>query len=89
MMYIAGGYDRTYHCDRASVECYCPDNNEWKFIAELEKARSGLSLVSLNNHIYAVGGRNRGKFLTETSGMMWDDNLSVIKKSWPKVWPLL
>ena len=60
MVYIAGGYDRSFHCDRASVECYCPVNNEWSFIAELEKARSGLNLVSLNNYIYAVGGRNRG-----------------------------
>lgn len=59
-IYIAGGYDRTVHCDRASVECYCPEKDEWTFVAELEKARSGLSLVSLDNYIYAIGGRNRG-----------------------------
>jgi len=60
MIYIAGGYDRTVHSDRASVECYCPDKDEWKFVAELEKARSGLNLVSLDSYIYAIGGRNRG-----------------------------
>ena len=57
---MAGGYDRTVHCDRASVECYCPDKDEWTFVAELEKARSGLTLVSLENYIYAIGGRHRG-----------------------------
>ncbi|XP_065651792.1 kelch-like protein 20 [Hydra vulgaris] len=59
MIYVAGGYDRTMHCDRASVECYCPIKNEWKFVAELEKARSGLNLVSIDSFIYAIGGRNR------------------------------
>jgi len=59
MIYIAGGYDRSVHSDRASVECYSPVTKEWKFVAELEKARSGLNLVSLDRYIYAIGGRNR------------------------------
>ncbi|KAJ8321923.1 hypothetical protein KUTeg_000394 [Tegillarca granosa] len=41
-IYIAGGYDKTLHMDRASVECYDPTTEEWTFVSEMEKARSGL-----------------------------------------------
>lgn len=59
MLFVAGGYDRGIHTDRASVECYDPKLDQWIFVTELEKARSGLGLVSLDGCIYAVGGRNR------------------------------
>jgi kelch-like protein 2/3 len=58
-IYVAGGYDRGVHSDRASVECYDPDTDTWSFITELEKARSGLVLISHNHQLYAFGGRNR------------------------------
>ena len=58
-IFIAGGYDRGVHSDRASVECYDPDSDTWTFVTELEKARSGMTLATINGYIYALGGRNR------------------------------
>lgn len=55
----AGGYDKILHTDRASMECFDPDTQEWTFTAEMEKARSGLALVALDHFIYAFGGRFR------------------------------
>jgi len=55
----SGGYDKNFHTDRASVECFDPDTQEWNFVGEMEKPRSGLSLVAVDNYIYAVGGRSR------------------------------
>ena len=54
-----GGYDKAYHTDRASVECWEPGSAEWAFVAEMEKARSGLALVALDHYLYAFGGRAR------------------------------
>lgn len=78
------------HCDRASVECYCPIKNVWTFVGELEKARSGLNLVSLGSFIYAIGGRNRSNdqyFPTcekyNPSAMQW---LSVSTLFSPRAW---
>ena len=56
-LFSAGGYDKNLHLDRASVECYDPATDEWTFVSEMEKARSGLSLVSIDQYIYAFGGR--------------------------------
>lgn len=55
----AGGYDKILHTDRASMECFDPDTQEWTFTAEMEKARSGLALVAMDHFIYAFGGRFR------------------------------
>ena len=57
--HITGGYDRTLHMDRASMECYDPVIEEWTFMSEMEKARSGLSMVAVDQFLYAFGGRYR------------------------------
>ena len=54
-----GGYDKILHTDRASMECFDPDTQEWTLTAEMEKARSGLVMVALDHYIYAFGGRFR------------------------------
>lgn len=60
MKYLsAGGYDRTLHMDRASMECYDPVTEEWMFMSEMEKARSGLVLATIDQNIFAFGGRYR------------------------------
>lgn len=76
MLYLSilGGYDKNIHTDRASVECFDPDTQEWSFVAEMEKARSGLSLVALDHYIYAIGGRSRYSdfyFNTVERSVMW------------------
>lgn len=90
-LYIAGGYDRGVHSDRASVECYDPDTDTWTFVTELEKARSGMSLVALNNFLYALGGRNRStdhyfdlaeRYNTQTH--QWQP---VAPLNTPRAWP--
>ena len=55
----AGGYDKAFSTDRASVECFDPSTNEWQFVAEMEKARSGVALVALDHYLYMFGGRSR------------------------------
>ena len=47
------------HTDRASVECFDLELQEWSFVTEMEKARSGLLLVALDHYLYAIGGRSR------------------------------
>ena len=59
LLYTVGGYDRTLHMDRASMECYDPVSEEWMFMSEMEKARSGLVLATIDQNIYAFGGRYR------------------------------
>ncbi|BFZ20955.1 hypothetical protein BsWGS_23995 [Bradybaena similaris] len=58
-IYVAGGYDKGPHMDRASMEVFDPDAGEWTFAPEMEKACSGLSMVTLDHFIYAFGGRCR------------------------------
>ena len=90
-MYVAGGYDRGVHSDRASVECYDSEKEEWAFVAELERPRSGLVLVSLNGFIYAVGGRNRSTdhyFNTcERYNPVTDQWTTVSPMITPRAWP--
>ena len=45
--------------DRASMECYDPATEEWTFMSEMEKARSGLSMVAADQFLFAFGGRYR------------------------------
>ena len=45
--------------DRASVECFDPETDEWTLVAEMEKPRSGLVLMAVDHFIYAFGGRCR------------------------------
>ena len=55
----SGGYDKGPQMDRASMEVYDPDTGDWTFAPEMEKACSGLSMVTLDHFIYAFGGRYR------------------------------
>ena len=59
IIFLTGGYDRTLHMDRASMECYDPATEEWTFMSEMEKARSGLSMVAADQFLFAFGGRYR------------------------------
>lgn len=54
-----GGSDKALHTDRASIECYDPLIEKWSFVAEMEKGRSGLVVVSLDHYLYVIGGRSR------------------------------
>lgn len=60
-LYFVGGFDRALHMDRASVECYDSLSEEWTFVSEMEKARSGLALVAIEHFIYAFGGRYKDR----------------------------
>lgn len=39
------------------MECYDPSTDDWTFVTEMEKARSGLSLIAIDHNIYMIGGR--------------------------------
>lgn len=39
------------------MECYDPGTEDWTFVTEMEKARSGLSLIAIDHNIYMIGGR--------------------------------
>lgn len=58
-MHILGGYDKILHMDRASVECFDPSMEEWTFVTEMEKARSGLVMASIDHYVFVFGGRYR------------------------------
>lgn len=56
-LYVIGGQDRTIH--HSTVECYDPSDNSWRLVANMHHARSGVATVVYENHIYAIGGRDR------------------------------
>ena len=56
---ITGGFDKSFQTDRASVECYDPELEEWSFVSEMETPRSGLVLATVDHYLYAIGGRSR------------------------------
>ena len=56
---FAGGFDKSFQTDRASVECYDPEMEEWSFVSEMETPRSGLVLATVDHYLYAIGGRSR------------------------------
>ena len=41
------------------MECYDPNTEEWTFMSEMEKARSGLAMATIDQNIFAFGGRYR------------------------------
>jgi hypothetical protein len=41
------------------MECYDPATGLWMFMSEMEKARSGLVLATIDQNIFAFGGRYR------------------------------
>ena len=53
-IYVTGGH----HAQpmSSSVDCYDPDTNTWSQVANMNIARHGHSLVSLQGRLYAVGG---------------------------------
>lgn len=53
-IYVAGGYN--YHEVFRDVFCYDPASNTWSEVESMNKRRRGHSLVSLNGHLYAIGG---------------------------------
>ena len=88
---MAGGYDRGVHSDRASVECYDPELDQWTFVTELEKARSGLALLSFDGFLYAFGGRNRSTDhyfdLAERYNPSTHQWMPVAPLHTPRAWP--
>merc|ERR1712025_1027063 len=54
-MYVTGGHDVGGQ-SMSSVDCYDPDTNTWSQRANMNIARRGHSLVSLQGRLYAVGG---------------------------------
>ena len=51
-MYVTGGYDDQ---DMSSAECYDPDTKTWSQVANMNIARQGHGLVSVNGRLYAFG----------------------------------
>ena len=46
LLYAVGGFDSE---DRLrTVECYCPETNEWKLSAPMNTPRSGAGVTTLN-----------------------------------------
>ncbi|WAR16523.1 KLH18-like protein [Mya arenaria] len=90
-IYVAGGYDRTLHMDRASMECYDPVIDDWTFMSEMEKARSGLVMATIDQNVYAFGGRYRH------TDQYYDmvERFNVLTRQWttlaqmntPRAWP--
>ena len=52
-IYVTGGYAGQ---PMSSVDCYDPDTNTWSQMADMNFARWGHSLVSLQGRLYAIGG---------------------------------
>ncbi|KAK3087232.1 hypothetical protein FSP39_003402 [Pinctada imbricata] len=90
-IYVAGGYDKNLHMDRASVECYDPSTEEWSFVSEMEKARSGLSLVCIDEFIYAFGGRYKHTDqyfdLAERFNTLTNQWVTLKPMNTPRAWP--
>ena len=55
-IYISGGSDGHSMYAHSSVECYNTDTNTWTLVANMNIARAGHGLVSLEGRLYAIGG---------------------------------
>ena len=53
-MYIVGGFDG--HTCLDSAEQYNPVTDQWSRLQNMSSARSGVSLVTFQDNIYALGG---------------------------------
>lgn len=53
-LYIAGGFDG--EACLLSAEMYAPDLDQWTVLASMSVRRSGVSLVSCDDRIFAIGG---------------------------------
>lgn len=53
-MYVVGGFDGQEVLN--SVEVYDPGDSTWSFAVAMNSPRSGVSLVSFNSSLYALGG---------------------------------
>jgi Kelch motif len=68
--YVSGGSSQTneFCTPLASVERFDIENNEWEEMAPLQQARTGKSIVQIDDHILAVGGgQQSGKLCNKTS----------------------
>ena len=54
-IYVTEGQDDNEQT-LSSVDCYDPDTNTWSQMANMNIARRGHSLVSLDGRLYAIGG---------------------------------
>ena len=55
-IYCAGGLTEYYPYPISTAEFYCPENNIWTQIRSMGSPRSGLSIISYNGDVFAVGG---------------------------------
>ena len=53
-MYIVGGFDGQTCLD--SAEQYNPVTDQWSRLQKMSSARSGVSLVTFQDNIFALGG---------------------------------
>ncbi|XP_066263689.1 kelch-like protein 9 isoform X2 [Branchiostoma lanceolatum] len=64
-VYIAGGEApsisklSSHKLAVSSVWRYEPGRNQWLSVGSMQEARSDFSLVTVGNHLYAIGGRNK------------------------------
>ena len=57
-IYCAGGYIEYGYNGLSTAEFYSPKNKIWTKIRSMESPRSGLSIISYNGNVFAVGGCN-------------------------------
>ena len=57
-IYCAGG-SLGYDGHLSTAEYYCPENDKWTRIKSMGSPRSGLSIISYNGDVFAVGGCDR------------------------------
>ncbi|KAF7666385.1 hypothetical protein LDENG_00107800 [Lucifuga dentata] len=53
-VYICGGFNGN-DC-LSSAECYCPETDQWTLISPMSINRSGVGVITFQDHIFAVGG---------------------------------
>ena len=65
-IYCAGGFIGEYiggfigeFIGGSTAEYYCPENDIWTRIQPMGSPRSGLSIISYNGDVFAVGGCDR------------------------------
>lgn len=58
VLYCIGGY---LSVSVRNVEYYNPQDNQWKRIADMPNARSGLAACTIQGMVYSVGGRNNSR----------------------------
>lgn len=76
-LYVAGGFDGQ-SC-LFSAEVYDPSADQWSVLAPMSIRRSGVSLVSCHDKVYAIGGYDGSRRLETGTSFLQKNTRDILR----------